>query len=321
MAITLEDLQATVADDIDYNVIDETRRNSLLLDSLQFDQAVTPGTAGGTLTYGYTRLDARRAADTRQENHEYPAREAKKKRQTVDLIPVGARFNIDRVYARIGAVDETAFQMSEANKASIAKIQDQFINGVAADFTEDVPEIGGLDAAVTGTTTESFATGTTPWDFSNITTKEQALQFRQAFRAWLRKLDGAPTMFITGDEGQGLLEMIGDWTTYYTETTDDLDRNIARFGNTPVVNPGVKDGSNDPIVGIDDDGVTSIYAVRLGLDSVHGVTTAGSPLLQTWLPDFERAGAVKPGEVEYGPLALAYKKTRGIGAFRVKVAA
>lgn len=321
MAITLADLQATVADDIDYNVIDETRRNSLLLDALQFDQAVTPGTAGGTLTYGYTRQESRRAADTRQENHEYPAREATKSRETVDLIPVGARFNIDRVYARLGAVDETAFQMSEANKASIAKIQDQFINGVAADFTEDVPEIGGLDAAVTGTTTESFSAGTAPWDFSNITTKEQALAVRRAMRAWLRKMDGTPTMLITGDEGAGFLEGIGDWTGFYTETTDDLDRNVGRFGNTPVVNPGVKDGSNDQIVGTDDDGVTTIYAVRLGLDSVHGVTTAGGGLLQTWLPDFTRAGAVKPGEVEYGPLALAFKRTRGIGAFRVKVAA
>jgi hypothetical protein len=321
MAITLADMQAGLADDVDYNVIDETRRNSLLLDALPIEQVAVPGGIGGSLVSGYTRISQRRAADTRQENHEYPAREAKVERFTVDLVPVGARFNIDRVHARTGAIDQVAFQMSEANKAAIAKIQDQFVNGVAADFSEEVPEIGGIDAAVTGTTTESFATGTTPHDFSNITTKEQALAFRQALRRWLRTFDGAPTMFLVNDDGQALLEQVGDWTTYYTETTDDLDRNIARFGNTPVVNLGVKDGSNDPIVGTDDDGNTTIYAARIGVDSVSILAEANGPFFESHLPEFNTAGAVKPGELEYGPLALAFKKTRGIGAFRVKVAA
>lgn len=315
MAITLADMQATTTSDIDFNVIDETRRNSLLLDSLTFDDAVTPGTNQGTLNYAYTRQATRRAADTRQENHEYPARQATVERDSVDLIPIGARFNLDRVYSHVGAVNQVAFQMSEANKAAIAKFQDQIVNGVGADFASEVPEIKGLDTILTGSTTESFATGTTPWDFSNITSKEQALEVRRALRKWLRSLDGAPTLLLANTEGQAFLESIGDWTGYYTETTDDLDRNISRFGQTPFINPGVKDGSNDEIIATDDNGVTSIYALRLGLDSVHGVTVAGAPLVQSWLPDFSSAGAVKPGEVEYGPAGIVAKRTRGAGVF------
>src|SRR5690606_10671639 len=175
MAITLADVQVNTADDIDYNLIDETRRSSFLLDRLIFDDTVTPGTAGGTLTAGYTRLEERRAADTRRENTEYPAREAKKKRYTVDLVPMGARYNIDRVYANMGdaLTNEVIFQQSEARAATVAKFSDLFINGVAADFTEEVPEFDGLDAIVTGGPTESTNAGT-PWDYSSITTQALA---------------------------------------------------------------------------------------------------------------------------------------------------
>ena len=51
-----------------------------------------------------------------------------------------------------------------------------------------------------------------------------------------------------------------------------------------------------------------------------GISTTGD-LFAQWLPNFDDAGAVKPGEVELGPVAIAAKRTRGAGAFRVKVAA
>lgn len=323
MVLTLEDIQVTTADDIQYNLIDETRKSSFLLNAIQWDDTVTPGTNGGTLTAGYVRLKTERAADTRKENTEYPAREAKKERHTVDLVPMGARYNIDRVYARMGdaLTNEVVFQQAEARKATIAKFHDLFINGVAADFTEDVPEFDGLDAIVTGTTTESFGTGTTPHQFHNLTDKAGAMGAKRALSAWMRSMDGQPNVFFVNKEGAAWLEQIADWIGFYTQTENEWGNAVASYRGIPYVDLGEKDGSSDPIIETDENGVTTIYAVRFGLDSVHGYSMKGGEVLQTWLPDFTTAGAVKPGEVELGPVAIAAKRTKGVGAFRVRVEA
>ena len=67
-------------------------------------------------------------------------------------------------------------------------------------------------------------------------------------------------------------------------------------------------------------GLTDIYAVRFGLDGFHGVAVPGN-LINTWLPDFSTAGAVKTGEVEMGPVAVVLKSSRAAAVLRnVKVA-
>jgi len=63
-------------------------------------------------------------------------------------------------------------------------------------------------------------------------------------------------------------------------------------------------------------GLTDLYAVRLGLDGFHGVSTAGGQLVSQWLPDFNSAGAVKKGEVEMGPLAVVLKATKAAAVWR-----
>lgn len=323
MAITLANIQETAQDDIDFALIDETRRDSPLLNLLQFDDTAVPDSSGGNLTKGYTCLLTKRAADTRQENHEYPAREATRSRHTVDLVPMGARYNLDRVYANLGAAatNQVIFQSNEARKATISKFGDLFINGVASDFTTEVPEFDGLDAIVTGTTTESFATGTTPHDFSNITDKAGAMAAKRVIRRWLAEFDGSPTMFLVNKDGKAFMEEIADWIGFYTQTTSDLGTAVDNYNGIPFVDLGEKDGSSENIIGTDDDGVTSIYAVRLGLDSVHGYAVQNGQILSQWLPDYSVAGAVKPGEVELGPVAIAAKRTKGVGALRVKLAA
>ena len=67
MALTLAEAKVGMADKVDQNVIDEFRRASLLLDMLTFDDSVSPGTGGSTLTYGYTHL-------TRQRERKQPQR-------------------------------------------------------------------------------------------------------------------------------------------------------------------------------------------------------------------------------------------------------
>ena len=53
---TLEMAQRNALTDYDPFVIDVFRRNSALLDMMEFDQAVNPAGGGATLTYGYRRL-------------------------------------------------------------------------------------------------------------------------------------------------------------------------------------------------------------------------------------------------------------------------
>ena len=71
MPVTLAQAKVGMADHIDQTVIDEFRRGSLLLDRLTFDNSVSPGTGGSTLTYGYTRLKTPAGAAFRELNAEY----------------------------------------------------------------------------------------------------------------------------------------------------------------------------------------------------------------------------------------------------------
>lgn len=97
-------------------------------------------------------------------------------------------------------------------------------------------------------------------------------------------------------------------------TTNDLGMKIEKYGNIALVDMGTKAGSNTDVVGTAS-GVTSLYAGRLGLDGLHGISMAGVAPIQTWLPDFSTAGAVKKGEVEM-VAAIALKASKAAGVFR-----
>jgi len=53
--ITLAQAKLNTQDAIQAGVIDEFRKSSFILDNMTFDDAVSPGTNGATLTYGYTK--------------------------------------------------------------------------------------------------------------------------------------------------------------------------------------------------------------------------------------------------------------------------
>ena len=75
MPITLADSKVGLADHVDQQIIDEFRRDSFILDKLTFDNAVSPGTGGSTLTYGYLQLKTPSVAEGRKLNSEYTAGE------------------------------------------------------------------------------------------------------------------------------------------------------------------------------------------------------------------------------------------------------
>lgn len=82
-------------------------------------------------------------------------------------------------------------------------------------------------------------------------------------------------------------------------------------GGTSPASVVADSGSNAAVSGL-----TDLYAVRVGEDGFHAVTTAGGSIVQTWLPDFTTAGAVKTGEVELGPIAVALKATKAAAVLR-----
>lgn len=87
------------------------------------------------------------------------------------------------------------------------------------------------------------------------------------------------------------------------------------YGNVPWVDLGAKAGTNNPIVATETGGETSLFAVRMGLDGFHAISMAGVAPVQTWLPKYDTAGAVKTGEVEM-VAAVVLKATKAAGVFR-----
>lgn len=313
MAITLAEAKLNVQDALQMGIIDEFAKSNFLFNNLTFDDCVSPTGGGATLTYGYTRLITQPTASFRAVNTEYTPQEVARQRYTVDLKVFGGAFEIDRVIANMGGiVDEVTLQMQQKIKAASALFNDTVING---DSAVDAKAFDGLEKALTGSSTE-YIPGSAI-DLSTSTAVDSNWkEFLDLLDEFLMGLDGTPS-FIGGN-----LKLIAKIRAcarragMYQVTKNDFGQQIESYGNIPLIDFGAKAGSNNPVVAID--GVTSetsLYAARLGLDGFHAVSMAGVPPVQSWLPDFKTAGAVKKGEVEM-VAAVALKATKAAGVMR-----
>lgn len=333
MAVTLAEAKRNAQTDLDVMVIDEFRKESTILDTMIFDQAVNPSGGGATLTYGYRRLATQPAADTRAINAEYAASNVTTTHHTVDLAVMGGSFEVDRVLAQVGpaASSAVALNLSQKIKATRTRFQQEVVLG---DTAVDANGFDGLDKALTGSSTEFRAASVTNWSDldTSAATKFTALD---ALDEFLALLDGTPSVVVGNQKALARIRAIVRRSSQYVrEPVEGLvgqdGRPIYResYGGILFADAGNKAGSNDPIipvetrtVGSSTTNLTDLYAYRVGIDGFHAVTTVGSPLVQTWLPDFTVAGAVKKGEVEMGPVACALKATKAAAVFRnIKVA-
>lgn len=312
MAVTLAQAKLNVQTDLDRNVIDEFRKSSYLMDNLTFHDCISPTGGGATMTYGYTRLISQPTAAFRAVNEEYTPSEVQKQRYNVDLKIFGGTFQVDRVIAGMGGiVDEVTLQMQQKIKAASALFNDTVINGNSG---TDAKAFDGLDVALTGSSTE-FNTSTAI-DLStsaNVTANYQT--FIDMLDEFLMMLDGEPAFIGGNSKLIAKIRAIARRASMYQTTKNDLGQEITRYGNIALVDFGTKPGSNLPVVPIGEDGTTSLYAARLGMDGFHAISMAGRPPVKTWLPDFKTAGAVKTGEVEM-TAAVALKATKAAGVFR-----
>lgn len=338
MPVTLAQAQVNVQNDVDYAVIDNFRRYSWLLDLIVFDDTVTPGTGGGTLTYGYTRLITAASTDFREYNKEYVPGQATRSRFTSDLKPLGGAFNLDRVLANLGAAqtNELTFQMQQALVSIRGRFIREMINGDTA-----VNSLGfdGLSKSLTGTSTEMTAgsvSGSADWTPATVQSQVLANNRLDEVDDWLSHI--VPSHVGGGDQGEagalppGVKAILGNtksitrlrslarWAALYTSTKDDLGRQIDSYGDWVLVDLGDREDGASPIIPIASGGTTDLFAVTFGLDAFHGASVAGKQLVQTWMPDYSVAGAVKTGEVEMGPVSAVLKSTKAAAVLRgVKV--
>jgi hypothetical protein len=328
MPLTLAQAKVGMADKIDQTVIDEFRRDSFILDRLTFDDSVSPGTGGSTLTYGYTQLLTPSVAEGRKINSEYTAGEALRTTKAVNLKIFGGAFEIDRVLENTAAKSEISFQLQQKTKAVSNKFQYDFINGKSTakgKADTDTTPFDGLDVLCTGLSTEHKPSA--PIDLSTAAKiKENAEDFAFEFATWLATLSQKPDALLCNSKMATALAFVAKVMGYYTQSEDAFGRKVDTYDGIPIVDMGqYYDGTAQKTVDVvktdATTGTTCIYAVCFGLDALHAVSPRGDKIIHTYLPNLNEPGAVKKGEVEM-VAAIVLKDSTKAGVFRnIQVAA
>ena len=298
MAITLLDAKVGMADKVDQQVVDMFRRSSLLLDNMVFDNAISPGTGGSTLTYGYIQLKSPSTASVRTVGGEYTPGEAKKEKKTTGAIIMGGSFQMDRVLQNTaGAADELAFQAEQKIKATANFFHNLVINGSVGNEEGYVGgTFDGLKKLISGTANDLSSQ-------VSLKTSEELDANYNAFLdemdGFLSVLDGNPSMLLMNRAMLVKLRAIARRAGYYERSQDDFGRTVETYAGIPLMDMGqFFDGENTRDVIENEGGKTAIYAVSLGLDGFHGISPTGTGVIQSYMPDLSAPGAVKTGEVE-----------------------
>lgn len=306
MPITLAEAKDGMADKVDQQIVDMFRRSSLLLDRLTFDNAISPGTGGSTLTYGYTQLKTPSTAAVRAINSEYTANEAKREKKTTQAIIMGGAFEVDRVIQDTsGAIDELVFQADEKIKATANFFTHCVINGTttgSAGAGKATGTFDGLNKLLQDSSTEYTATADLSTS-ANVTANYN--QFLDELDEFISGLDGMPDMLLMNRKMLSKLRGIARRAGYYESTKDDFGRVVETYNGIALMDAGeYYDGSKtvdivaDTAAGSGTFGTSDIYAVKFGLDAFHGISPTGTKVITSYMPDLTLPGAVKKGEVE-----------------------
>ena len=292
MAITLQEAKIGMADQVDKQVVDMFRRSSLLLDNMVCDNAISPGTGGSTLTYGYIQLKSPATAAVRAVGAEYTPGEAKKEKKTTGAVIMGGSFQIDRVLQNTsGAADELAFQAEQKIKATANYFHDLVINGDA-----DADNFAGLKKMLSGTANELTSNVSLT---SSSELDENYNAFLDEMDAFIAALDGTPSLLMMNRSMLVKLRAIARRAGYYERSQDDFGRTVETYAGIPLMDMGqFYDGATSRDVIATEGGKTCIYAVCLGLDGFHGISPMGDGVIVSYMPDLNAPGAIKTGEVE-----------------------
>lgn len=311
MPITLESAKNLTQSKLCKTVIDEFRKDPLL-DLMPFDDNIAMVGGGSDLTYVYNRVITPGEAGFRAINTEYTPKEAVTKQFATNLKILGGAFEVDRVIQSHvkGITNQISFQMEQKIKAAKLTYADTFING---DTGTDEKAFDGIDKAITGSSTELVPD--VAIDISAEGIDANGKKFMDMLDKFLSELDGAPTFLMMNKVLRSIFNGIARRSHYFTHSEDAFGKQVLTYNGIRFYEMAEKPGTNNPIIPIAEDGTTSLYAVRLGIDGVHGVTPDGKNMIETYLPDMKAPGAVKKGEVEF-VTAVAIKATKSAGALR-----
>jgi len=312
MALTLAEAKVGMADKVDQMVIDEFRRSSQLLDLLVFDDAVSPGTGGSTLVYGYQKLKTPSTAGFRGINEEYSNNEAKREKATAELKIFGGNYKLDRVIIKTaGAVDELNLQMVQKIKAASNLFHYTAING-DADANEE--EFDGLDKLLKGSSTV-FVSAVDISTAAKLDSNYNA--FLDEVTEWLASLEEKPTSLLMNSKMLAKMKNVARRAGYYSRTEDAFGRSVDNWDNIPMLDLAKYfDGTNNvECVPINGEGETAIYAICVGLEGFHAVSPNGETGISHNEPDMNRPGVMKEGDVE-AVMAVVLKNTLRAGALK-----
>lgn len=314
MSITLEEAKAGMADKVDQQIVDMFRRSSLLLDRLTFDNAISPGTGGSTLVYGYTQLKTPSTAAIRKINSEYTANEAKREKKTTQAIIMGGAFEVDRVIQDTsGAIDELVFQADEKIKATANFFTNCVINGTGSGdvaLGKTTGTFDGLNKLLSGSSTEYTATA----DLSTSANVDANYnQFLDELDDFISRIDGMPDMLLMNRKMLSKLRGIARRAGYYESNKDDFGHVVETYNGIELMDAGeFYNGTGTVDIVADSKGTSDIYAVKFGLDAFHGISPTGTKVITSYMPDLTLPGAVKKGEVEL-VAGIALKNTLKAG--------
>lgn len=315
MPITFAQAQQLSQPKLTKAVIDQFR-TSALLDSMVFDNTVKAA-GGNSLDYVYNRILTYPNAASRPLDVDYAPSEAVTQAVLSRLAIFGGSFQIDRalVQGETEVVDHIQFQVAQKTKATIAQYHNMFINGnrlqpaVANSF-----EFDGLDVLLTNSPQEITPANPIALDTSpNITQNWQA--FLDQLRALEAVMDGSPTAYLMNLAMYARFQSVMDRAGFNLASKENYGRNVSVWGDSLVIGLGNVPGNATPIIGTTGAGITSVYAVRLGLDGVHGVSLSGSKLANVYLPDMNDSAVLKTGSVEM-IAGLAFKSTQSAAVLR-----
>lgn len=302
MAITLAEAKVGMADKVDQMVVDEFRRSSFLLDRLVFDDAVSPGTGGSTLTYGYTQLKTPSTAARRELNTEYANNEAKREKKTADLDIFGGSFKVDRVIqSTSGAVNEIEFQMKQKIKAASNLFHYLVVNGSKTNTAGyEKCNFDGIRKLLAGASTEKSA------EAIDLTTVENIDKYMYSFaftiNKWLQSMAEKPDMLLMNGDMLAVMQYIGQKMGYFSRDKNDFGNEVVSYRGIVMMDAGkYYNGTKeiDCVATAEDTGLSSIIGLKIGLDAFHGICpTEKSAFIKSFLPDLNAPGAVKTGEAE-----------------------
>ena len=315
MPITFADAQQLSQPKLTKKVIDQFR-TSALIDALPFDNTVKPA-GGNSLDYVYNRVTTFPGAASRVLNADYTASEAVTTAIPSRLAIFGGSFQLDRalILGEHEVADHVQFQVEQKVKATIAQFHNMFINGSqAVPAIANSWEFDGLDVLLTNSVQEVTPSAPIVLDTSaNISLNWQA--FLDQLRALEAVMDGAPTAYLMNQAMYAKFQSVMDRAGINLASKENYGRNVSVWGDSLVMALGNVPGNATPVIATTGAGITSIYAVRLGMDGVHGVSLAGGKLADVYLPNMQDAAAVKTGAVEM-IAGLAYTSTQSAAVLR-----